>query len=237
MNYLSTKEIAKKWQISERRIRVLLSEGRIPGAIFEKNKWLIPEDIEKPVKRNSDAKFKQQPIQINDDEYGNGRFGKYGGCYLPVGFKKMLEPVLLEFKKAYNSSAFLKKLNYYRDNLILRPTPLYYAEKFSSSLGTINLYIKREDLNCCHSIYINETLPLALIAKNLGKKGIITQVGDENYAYAVAFAANLVGLKSMIYISKEDYEKQVNIQKKITLLGSDIFIITEKIKDILIMQM
>ena len=90
-------------------------------------------------------------------------------------FKKIFTPILDAYRDLFNSSEFVERLENIRRRIILRPTPLYFAERFSKENGNIQLYIKREDLTSLQTIYINQTLPIAFVAKELNKKRILVE--------------------------------------------------------------
>ena len=205
--FITVKEVALKWKIKERRVRTLLKEGRIIGAKFENNHWLIPTIAEKPKDKRSSKKEASVRLSLVDEEYGDGYFGLYGGCFLPSRFKAIIESVLVSYRNMFNSSAFISKLNDFRKNMQFRPTPIYFAEKFSKYLGSAAIYIKREDLNFTNSLYINQILPMAFLAKELGKKKMIAEAGDANYAVSLAFASKQIGIGLELYVGYSDYLK------------------------------
>lgn len=227
MDYISTEEAAKKWGINARRVRYYLNTDRIPGAKLIGKKWCIPVDANKPIALTSQIAFCQKPIGSPENNVKDGIFGKYGGCFMPKAFKDMLKPITEEFETCFNSVSFISQLKTYYKNFVLRPTPLYYASRYSASLDKIHLYIKREDLNSAQSLYINQTLPLAMMAKNMGKKVIVGEMGDANYAFALANAAKMIGISAKIYISERDLEKQTDVIERLKMMGASVYIITD----------
>lgn len=224
---MSTSEAALKWKINERRVRFLVTSNRIPGAYYEKHKWLIPITAEKPTDRRERKETINVSSLLKDEDYGDGNFGNYGGCYLPVSFRKELEPILNKYIALFNSSNFVYKLQQIRKEIQFRPTPLYFAERFSKSLGNVQVYIKREDLNFTNSLYVNQTIPLALLAKELEKSKIVSEAGDANYAVALAYSANYVGLKLEIFVGYNDYVKQKSTFDSVKLMGAELTLVTE----------
>ena len=227
MKYITVKEVAELWDIKERRVRTLAENGRIRGAKYEKNKWLIPIVAEKPIDRRKVNKNIPTNIFIDDEEYGNGFFGKFGGCYLPNGFKKVMEPILLKYRQMFNSLTFRKELDEFRARMQFRPTPLYFAENFSKYLGSAGIYIKREDLNYTNSMYINQTISLAYLARYLNKKKMVAECGDANYAVALSYACNYVGIELELYVGMKDYRKQKSVIDQVKLMGATLVIVTK----------
>ncbi|HIA47399.1 MAG TPA: tryptophan synthase subunit beta [Candidatus Hydrogenedentes bacterium] len=151
-----------------------------------------------------------------------GRYGNYGGKYVP----ETLMPALLELELAYETAKtdpifqeeYLSLLQQY----VGRPTPLYLAERLTEHLGGARIYLKREDL--CHTgaHKINNALGQVLLAKKMGKKRIIAETGAGQHGVATATAAALVGLECEIYMGSEDIERQKLNVFRMKLLGSKV---------------
>jgi tryptophan synthase beta chain len=136
----------------------------------------------------------------------DGKFGKYGGRFVP----ETLMPVIKELEESYqkfkNDSNFKKELEYYLRDFVGRPTTLYYASNLTRILGGAKIYLKREDLAHGGAHKINNTLGQALLAKKMGKKRIIAETGAGQHGVATAIACAVLGLKAEVYMGTEDME-------------------------------
>ncbi len=164
----------------------------------------------------------------------NGRYGAHGGQYI----SETLMNAVLELQQAYefykNDSQFneeLKKL--YRD-YANRPSLLYYAERMTKDLGGAKIYLKREDLNHTGAHKINNVLGQALLAKKMGKKRIIAETGAGQHGVATATAAALMDMECVVYMGKEDTERQALNVFRMELLGAKVVPVesgTQTLKD------
>ncbi len=150
-----------------------------------------------------------------------GRFGRYGGIYIP----EVLMPAVEELKEAYNKAkkdkSFQKELDYYLKEYVGRPTPLTFCENMSRELG-FKVYLKREDMAHTGAHKINNTLGQALLAKRMGKKRIIAETGAGQHGVATATAAAALGLECEIYMGTEDIERQKMNVFRMKLLGARV---------------
>ncbi|GHU82257.1 tryptophan synthase beta chain [Clostridia bacterium] len=155
-----------------------------------------------------------------------GRFGDYGGQYIP----ETLMNEIINLEKAYefykNDADFNAELNSLLNNYAGRPSLLYYAEKMTSSLGGAKIYLKREDLNHTGSHKINNVLGQALLAKRMGKTRVIAETGAGQHGVATATAAALLGLECEIFMGKEDTERQSLNVYRMELLGAKVNAVT-----------
>lgn len=151
-----------------------------------------------------------------------GYFGKYGGRFVP----ETLIPALIELERAYDKSrrdrGFQKELSYLQRTYIGRPTPLYFARRFSEYLGGAKVYLKREDLAHTGAHKINNALGQALLAREMGKKRVIAETGAGQHGVATATGAALVGLECDIYMGSEDMERQSLNVFRMRLLGAKV---------------
>jgi len=150
-----------------------------------------------------------------------GYFGEFGGRFIP---ETLMEPILqLEsaYKKIEKDEKFWSEYRKYLKEYVGRPTPLYFAENFSS-LVKAKVYLKREDL--CHTgaHKINNAIGQALLAKYLGKKRIIAETGAGQHGVAVATVCALFGLKCTIYMGEEDCNRQKMNVLRMKLLGAEV---------------
>jgi tryptophan synthase beta chain len=151
-----------------------------------------------------------------------GRFGRYGGRYVP----ETLMPALLELEGAYlkarTDRRFQAEFNHYLKRYVGRPTPLYFAERLTRKLGGARIYLKREDL--CHTgaHKINNSIGQALLAKRMQKPRVIAETGAGQHGVAVATVAAMFGLQCEIYMGTEDMQRQALNVFRMRLLGATV---------------
>ena len=151
-----------------------------------------------------------------------GRFGEYGGRYVP----ETLMPALLELEQAYlkakQDRRFQAEFEYYLKHYVGRPTPLYLAGRLTKKLGGAKIYLKREDL--CHTgaHKINNAIGQALLAKRMGKPRVIAETGAGQHGVAVATVAAMFGLQCEIYMGTEDMQRQSLNVFRMRLLGATV---------------
>ncbi len=155
-----------------------------------------------------------------------GRFGIHGGQYIP----ETLMNAVNELEEAYNhykdDPEFNRELKELLDNYAGRPSLLYYAEKMTKDLGGAKIYLKREDLNHTGSHKINNVLGQALLAKKMGKTRLIAETGAGQHGVATATAAALLNMECVIFMGKEDTERQALNVYRMKLLGADVVPVT-----------
>jgi len=155
-----------------------------------------------------------------------GRYGDYGGQYVPETLMYALE----ELENAYNfykhDAAFNKELTYLLNEYAGRPSRLYFAERMTRVLGGAKIYLKREDLNHTGSHKINNVLGQVLLAKKMGKTRIIAETGAGQHGVATATAAALFGMQCEIFMGKEDTERQALNVYRMKLLGAKVHAVT-----------
>jgi tryptophan synthase beta chain len=153
---------------------------------------------------------------------GTGRFGAYGGRYVP----ETLMAALLELEQAYiearDDAAFQAELADLLKHYVGRPTPLYYAKRLSEELGGAQIYLKREDLLHTGAHKINNALGQGLLAKRMGKKRIIAETGAGQHGVATATVCALLGLDCVIYMGEEDMRRQELNVLRMRLLGAEV---------------
>ena len=152
----------------------------------------------------------------------NGRFGEYGGQYIP----ETLMNEIINLEKAYNhykdDPDFVGELEGLLKNYAGRPSLLYCAEKMSKDLGGAKIYLKREDLNHTGSHKINNVLGQTLLAKKMGKTRVIAETGAGQHGVAAATAAALLGMECEIFMGEEDTERQRLNVYRMELLGARV---------------
>ena len=168
------------------------------------------------------------PKKSKFDPNSNGHFGEfekdgfsYGGRYVP----ETLMPTLLELNKEYEKVRFDKdfwaEVNYYFNEYVGRPSPLYYAKNISDELGA-KIYLKREDLNHTGAHKINNTIAQGLLAKRLGKKKVIAETGAGQHGVATATIAALLGLECDVFMGEIDVKRQELNVFRMKLLGARV---------------
>ena len=129
----------------------------------------------------------------------DGRFGDFGGKYIPETLVPAIEELEENYQKIKNDKSFQKELDYYLKNYAGRPTPLYFAENLTKFVGGAKIYLKREDLLHGGAHKINNTLGQALLAKRMKKKRIIAETGAGQHGVATAMAGSCLGLSAEVY--------------------------------------
>ena len=137
-----------------------------------------------------------------------GKYGKYGGRFVPEVLMAAIVELEEAYKKAREDPSFQKELDYYLSEFVGRPTPLYFAENLTRKLGGAKIYLKREDLAHGGAHKINNTLGQALLAKRMGKTRVIAETGAGQHGVATAIACAALGLKAEVYMGTEDCERQ-----------------------------
>ena len=155
-----------------------------------------------------------------------GRFGVHGGQYMP----ETLMNAVIELEKAYNhykdDPEFNAELTELLNSYAGRPSRLYFAEHMTNDLGGAKIYLKREDLNHTGAHKINNVLGQALLAKRMGKTRLIAETGAGQHGVATATAAALMGMECVVYMGKEDTERQALNVYRMRLLGATVIPVT-----------
>lgn len=151
-----------------------------------------------------------------------GRYGEFGGKFVP----ETLMPALDELEQAYTHAktdpVFQETLRQYQVNYVGRPTPLFFAERFTEHFGGAKVYFKREDLAHTGAHKINNALGQVLLAKQMGKTRIIAETGAGQHGVATATASALLGLECDVYMGAEDIERQKLNVFRMRLLGARV---------------
>ncbi|NLP51913.1 tryptophan synthase subunit beta [Bacillus sp. RO1] len=151
-----------------------------------------------------------------------GRFGEFGGKYVPETLMLPLEELELGLQEALKDPTFLEDYHYYLKEYSGRPTALTYAEKLTSRIGGAKIYLKREDLNHTGAHKINNAIGQALLAKRLGKKKIIAETGAGQHGVAAATVAAKFGLECKVFMGEEDINRQALNVFRMKLLGAEV---------------
>lgn len=151
-----------------------------------------------------------------------GRFGRFGGQFVPETLMTALQELDEAYDKVKNDESFQNELRYYLKNYVGRETPLYFAERLTSTIGGAKIYLKREDLNHTGAHKINNALGQALLAKRMGKKKIVAETGAGQHGVATATACALLNLECIVYMGAEDVKRQALNVFRMELLGTKV---------------
>jgi tryptophan synthase beta chain len=151
-----------------------------------------------------------------------GRFGIYGGRYVPETLMAALQELEREYDIAKADAAFQQELADLLRDFAGRPTPLYFAKRLTEDLGGAKIYLKREDLLHTGAHKINNALGQGLLAKRMGKKRIIAETGAGQHGVATATVCALLGLECVIYMGEVDMARQELNVLRMRLLGAEV---------------
>ena len=151
-----------------------------------------------------------------------GRFGVYGGRYVPETLMAALVELEREYDLAKNDAAFQAELADLLKNYAGRPTPLYFCKRLTEQLGGAKIYLKREDLLHTGAHKINNALGQGLLAKRMGKKRIIAETGAGQHGVATATVCALLGLECVVYMGDVDMARQELNVLRMRLLGAEV---------------
>ena len=150
-----------------------------------------------------------------------GRFGPYGGCYVPDTLMEPLRELSEAYGEARRDAAFRAELADLLRDYVGRPTPLTHAERLSAHLGC-HVYLKREDL--CHTgaHKINNALGQGLLVKRMGKQRVVAETGAGQHGVAAATVCSLLGLECVVYMGTQDMARQAPNVRRMRLLGAEV---------------
>jgi len=188
------------------------------------------------VNKSTNHQITQSPNhQILKSPDNSGRFGLYGGRFVP----ETLMPAIMELDSAYREArqdaGFKKELNHILKHYVGRPTPLYEAKGLQEAVGgDIRVFLKREDLAHTGAHKINNTIAQVLLAKRMGKTRIIAETGAGQHGVATATAAALMGLECEVYMGRKDMVRQSMNVFRMELTGAKVIPVlsgTQTLKD------
>ena len=169
---------------------------------------------------NFDTYFKNYPDN-------KGYFGKYGGSYISPELQKAMDEITEAYFTICKSTRFISELRRIRKEFQGRPTPISHLERLSASLGNVQIYVKREDLNHTGAHKLNHCMGEALLAKYMGKDKVIAETGAGQHGVALATAAAYFGLKCDIYMGAVDIKKQAPNVARMKILGANVIEVTD----------
>lgn len=151
-----------------------------------------------------------------------GRFGEFGGRYVPETLTRALEELTVEYAAARQDPQFQAELDDLLRHYVGRPSPLYHAERLTRKCGGAQIWLKREDLNHTGAHKINNTLGQALLTLRMGKSRVIAETGAGQHGVATATACARFGLPCVVYMGEEDVRRQAPNVFSMRLLGAEV---------------
>ena len=164
------------------------------------------------------ATAKIQPVR----PVGAGRFGVYGGRYVPETLMAALDELERHYEKARRDRKFHKRLDELLRTYAGRPTPLFFAQRLTKELGGAKIYLKREDLLHTGAHKINNCLGQALLVERMGKHRVIAETGAGQHGVATATVCALLGFECVVYMGTEDMRRQELNVFRMRLLGAEV---------------
>ena len=151
-----------------------------------------------------------------------GRFGVYGGRYVPETLMAALEELERAYEKAKNDKKFQQRLDYLLKQYAGRPTPLFFAQRLTEKLGGAKIYLKREDLLHTGAHKINNCIGQGLLVERMRKHRVIAETGAGQHGVATATVCALLGFECVVYMGTEDMRRQELNVFRMRLLGAEV---------------
>ena len=159
------------------------------------------------------------PTQLPDQR---GRFGPYGGQYVPETLMAALDELERAYHEAQADPAFRAELESLLRDYVGRPTPLYFAQRLTERMGGARIYFKREDLAHTGAHKINNALGQGLLVKRMGKPRVVAETGAGQHGVAAATVCAKLGLECVVYMGEEDVRRQALNVFRMKLLGAEV---------------
>ena len=160
-------------------------------------------------------------VRDGERKAGSGRFGRYGGRYVPETLIAALDELTASYDRIRTEAGFQEELDGLLASYVGRPTPLYRAGRLSEAAGC-EVWLKREDLNHTGAHKINNTLGQVLLARRMGKGRIIAETGAGQHGVATATVCALFGLDCVVYMGEEDMRRQALNVVRMEMLGAEV---------------
>ncbi|HVX85273.1 MAG TPA: tryptophan synthase subunit beta [Phycisphaerae bacterium] len=186
------------------------------------NDRLSSEDVQ--------AHARQAPRASADVPDAHGRFGPYGGSYVPETLMVAVRQLADEYERAKKDPDFQQQFRYYLKQFVGRPTPLYFAERLTKLAGGARIFLKREDLAHTGAHKINNTIGQALLTLRMGKKRVIAETGAGQHGVGTATAAAVFGLSCDVYMGSEDIRRQNLNVFRMKLMGARVIPVESGLK-------
>src|SRR5262249_14291763 len=161
-------------------------------------------------------------IDLNNLPDERGRFGEFGGRYVPETLMTALEELERAYNAARSDPSFETELRNLLRDFAGRPTPLYFAANLSRELGGARIYLKREDLAHTGAHKINNAIGQGILAKRIGKRRIIAETGAGQHGVATATICAHLGLECVVYMGEVDIDRQAPNVLRMKLLGTEV---------------
>ena len=159
---------------------------------------------------------------VTEGPDARGRYGDYGGKFVPETLMVALEELESAYKKYREDEEFQRELGHLLATYVGRPTPLYFAANLTRELGGAKIFLKREDLAHTGAHKINNAMGQGLLAKRLGKQRIIAETGAGQHGVASATACAMLGLDCIVYMGVEDMRRQALNVFRMRLLSAEV---------------
>jgi len=174
---------------------------------------------------NSSSENKQA-VNFNQVPDARGHFGPYGGRFVSETLIYALDELEGIYRRLKDDPEFQAQFDYDLAHYVGRPSPLYFAERWTRETGGAQLFLKREDLNHTGAHKINNTIGQALLAKHTGKKRVIAETGAGQHGVATATVAARLGLECHVFMGEEDVHRQSLNVYRMKLLGAEVIPVT-----------
>ena len=165
-------------------------------------------------------------VQTGADASAPGRFGQFGGRFVPETLMAAVNELEQEYAAAQSDPAFQARIAYLSRTYAGRPTPISFAERLTAQSGGARIYLKREDLAHTGAHKINNALGQVLLAQRMGKTRIIAETGAGQHGVAAATVCALLGLECVVYMGEEDIRRQAPNVFRMRLLGAEVVPVT-----------
>lgn len=161
-------------------------------------------------------------MQVYDMPDERGHFGPFGGTFVAETLIEALDELRAMYERYRHDPQFLAEFAYDLKHFVGRPSPIYYAKRWSERIGGARIYLKREDLNHTGAHKVNNTIGQALLAKRMGKPRVIAETGAGQHGVATATVAARMGLECVVYMGSEDVKRQAPNVYRMKLLGATV---------------
>ncbi len=162
------------------------------------------------------------PVALSSVPDAQGRFGPYGGRYVPETLMFALRQLTEQYEQARQDSEFQRQFHDYLRDYVGRPSPLYFAQRLTHEAAGARIFLKREDLNHTGAHKINNCIGQALLTRRMGKPRVIAETGAGQHGVATATAAALFGLQCQVYMGEEDMRRQRLNVFRMKALGTEV---------------
>ncbi|WP_373089434.1 tryptophan synthase subunit beta [Zhongshania sp.] len=152
----------------------------------------------------------------------SGHFGPYGGRFVSETLVFALDELAAAYQRLRKDPAFQAEFDHDLAHYVGRPSPLYYAKRWSEEVGGARIFLKREDLNHTGAHKVNNTVGQALLAKYMGKKHVIAETGAGQHGVATATVAARLGMSCQVFMGEEDIQRQALNVYRMKLLGAEV---------------